>query len=228
MKKKKKTNISKSNLSNPVTRGKQPEPEQETQTLTDPVIRGDSSELEVEYTDSEAPLEEGKPVKEIKGIKNVLIDKISPAKTLLINMELRNGMHRTFMIKTSKNSFKFMKGLYLIDTNLKYYKIDSKIWCLDYHQDLTIPVQRKIPIGDIKKAIENSGICEVESATNPALLQSFVKAEVSEGVMKGAPIDDVLKKITLLLAITAIASIAHLLIFMFKTGMLSSVKIPGM
>ena len=213
-KKKKKMNILKSKESK--------QPEQEAQAPAN------SSEQEVECTDSEAPLEEGNPVKEIKGIKNVLIDKISPAKTLLINMELRNGMHRTFMIKTSQNSFKFMKGLYLIDTNLKYYKIDSKIWCLDYHQDLTIPVQRKIPIGDIKKAIENSGICEVESATNPALLQSFVKAEVSEGVMKGAPIDEAIKKLTLLLAITAIASIAHLLIFMFKTGMLNSVKIPGM
>lgn len=183
--------------------------------------------LKVE-TPADKPLEEGNPKKQIKGIKDVLLDKKFPEKTLLINMELRNGMHRTFMICTQKNHFKFMGGTYLIDTNLKYYLIDSKIWCLDYHQDMTLPIKRQIPTSEIQKAIEASGICEVESATNPSILEQFIKSKVAEGVMKGQAIDEFLKAIRLMLIITCVAVLIHLALFVFKTGMLQGVKIPGM
>jgi len=184
------------------------------------------SEPKIE-TPVDVELEEGKPKKMIKGIKDVLLDKKFPDRTMLINMELRNGMHRTFMICTKKDNFNFMGGTYLIDTNLKYYLIDSKIWCLDYHQDFTLPIKRQIPIAEVQKAVEASGICEVESATNPATLENFIKAKVAEGVMKGQAIDEFLKAIRLMLIITCVAVLIHLALFVFKTGMLQGVKIPG-
>lgn len=148
-------------------------------------------------------------------------------KTLLVNMELLNGFHKLFLVMESDGGFRYKKKKYLFDNVSKYFVIDAKLWCYDFHEDFVLPIKRIIPISDIKKAIELSGYTQVENATNPKTLERFLKAKIAEGIMKGQQIDEWFKKMSLLLLVIALTSIIHLCLFLFKTGMLQSIKIPG-
>ena len=155
-------------------------------------------------------------------------DRFFPERTYLINMELRNGMHRTFMISVKDETFKFMNGTYLIDPELKYFNISTKCWCFDYHQDFDMPIKRIIPIKEVQKGIEFSKLTEVENATNPSTLEHFIVSKIAEGVMRGQMIDEFLKQIRLLIIIGTTAAVLMLILFVIKSGMLQSVNLPFM
>lgn len=164
---------------------------------------------------------------EITRYKNWIKEKFFPAKSVLINMELLNGFHRFFLVKEKENGFKFSGKFYIFDNELKYYCFDSKLWCYDYHQNFCMPIKRKIPVTDVIKTIEESSITEVEYATNPSTLERFITSKIAEGIMKGQQIDEFFKRISMLVIIILIISVIHLCLFLFKTGMLQSIKIPG-
>jgi len=153
--------------------------------------------------------------------------KNSQDKIMLINMELRNGQHDTFIIKAKQQGFKYKGGYYVFDDELKYYNVGEQMWVLDYHQDCTIPIRRDIPVNEIKKALEASNLSEVEYSTNPTVLERFIISKISEGIMKGQQIDEFLKNLKTWLILAVVTSIIHLLLFVLKTGMLKSIKIPG-
>jgi len=154
--------------------------------------------------------------------------KSSQDKIMLINMELRNGQHDTFIIKATNQGFKYKKGYYIFDDELKYYNVGEQLWTLDYHQDCTLPVKRDIPINQIKKALEASNLSEVEYSTNPSVLERFIISKIAEGIMKGQQIDEFLKNLKTWIIIIALSTIIHLILFVFKTGMLKGIKIPGL
>ncbi len=154
-------------------------------------------------------------------------DDLNPSESLLINMELRNGFHQTFMIQHSEPFFHFQGGTYIIDASLKYYNISSRLYMLDYHQDFCMPVKREWNIDRLKKAIKFSNITEIDLAINPMNVESFIEGKVVEGMVRGQQIVEELKKYFLLLIINALFSGIHLVLFVVKTGMLNGVKIPG-
>jgi len=152
----------------------------------------------------------------------------SQDKIMLVNMELRNGQHDTRIIKTVQQGFKYKGGYYIFDDELKYYNTGEQLWCLDYHQDCVLPIKRDIPVNQIKKALEASNLSEVEYSTNPSVLERFIISKISEGIMKGQQIDEFLKNMKTWVIIIALTGIIHLCLFVFKTGMLKGVKIPGL
>ena len=164
---------------------------------------------------------------DIKGWKRIIMDKLSPQKTMLIRMELRTGMHDEFMITSNTDSFKYLGSTYILDGEQKYFVASSKCYAMDYHQDFSLPIKRKIPVEDIKKTIQAMRIVDVENATNPATLKAFIESKVIQQVMKGQQMDEIFKKIMLWLIVSALASLIHLILYMVKSGMLNNVKIPG-
>ncbi len=188
----------------------------------------DILELTNKKQDVTAPLQEGQPhmrkMSSWLALKSLLVK--SPY--YLINMQMRNGMHRSFVISTRQNEFKFQKGTYIIDTEARYYSIDNKRFCLDYHQDISLPLHRNLDVHKIKKKLQDDEEYEVETAINPFILQEFMVAKVAEGVMKGQAIDDYLRKMRMMVMITMISSICVLLLQLVGGGMLSGLNIPGL
>lgn len=150
---------------------------------------------------------------------------LSPQKLYLIRMQMRNGMHRSFTILQSKQNFKYSGGAYIIDPQMRYYDIDRGMWVLDFHEDFSLPVSRDIKPALLKRKIESENRIEVENATNPEVLQTFLTSKVAEGVMRGQQIDDFLRSMRIMVAITMVAAVGHFLVFVFKSGMLNSVKL---
>lgn len=154
-------------------------------------------------------------------------NKRHPETIALINMELLNGFHKLFLVKEREEGFNYRNKQYLFDNEAKYFIIDSKIWAYDYHEIFTLPIKRTIPVTNIRKTIEASKISEVEYATNPATLKRFAISKIAEGIMKGAQLDEVFKFLKLMTILIVVGVYIHLFVFMLKSGMLSSVSIPG-
>lgn len=169
----------------------------------------------------------GKSKFSVKYWRAHLLERMNPETTALISMELLNGFHRLFIVKEKDEGFQYRGKKYLFDNEAKYYIIDTKLWCYDFHENFTLPIKRKIPLTHIKKSIEHSNISEVEYATNPSTLERFTISKIAEGIMKGQAIDEFMKQIRLLLIIAMVTAVIHLALFMFKSGMLQSIKIPG-
>lgn len=171
----------------------------------------------------------------------------NPHKIVIINLELANGFHRTFYVKEEKTGFRYLNKNYVFDIDARYYNLDLSYWCYDFHEEFTLPIKqevpegyrydknneiyfpltRRFPIQAIKKALENSNITEIEYATNPSVLQRFITSEIAEGIMKGAAINDFLRQMRVWIIITLITVLLHFLTFIIKSGMLKSIKIPG-
>jgi len=145
---------------------------------------------------------------------------------MLINMELANGFHRTFLVRQKDDNFKYDDKVYIIDNELKYYNLDSRLWQLDYHENLTIPVKRKIPLTEIQKSIATGKLNSIETATNPALIEKFVTSKITESLMKGGQFVEFLKQFRFYIVVIMIVSIIHLGLFMYGSGMLSNIRIP--
>ena len=142
-------------------------------------------------------------------------------------MELKNGFHKTFLVVEKEEGFRYRGNKYLFDNEARYFVIDSKIWAFDYHESLTLPIRRTIDVGNIIKTIRGTEAKNVLLSTNPSTLERFIKSKIAEGIMRGAELDEFFKLIRMLLIIILIGVYLHLFLFAQKSGILSSVSIPG-
>lgn len=149
-------------------------------------------------------------------------------KVTLINMELSNGFHTTFIVAEEGGGFKYNGKRYIFDDALKYYHITSGLYAFNYHEGFALPIIAKIDLNEINKAVSGSGITEIEYMTNPITLERFTVSKIAEGIMKGQQLDAFFRQIRLLIIITMLVASLNLILFVFKTGMLKQIKIPGL
>jgi hypothetical protein len=145
-------------------------------------------------------------------------------RTIIINMELINGMHKTFQVYTNAEGFLFNGGRYVFDESLAYYNIDFRCYCFDFHERFCLPIKKKLPYNDIQEIIDNIG-CEIEYATNPITLERFMVSKVAEGVMKGQAFDEFIRRVQMVLIIILVVVMILLILFVWKTGMLENVNL---
>lgn len=174
-----------------------------------------------------ALLNEGIPFDHKKKPAAKIKAKFFKKRIYLINMELRNGYATSFLIIPKEDGFTFMDSKYVIDPAMAYPHVDAKTYALDYHQDFSLPIKKKIDVNLLKTTVEASGTTEIELATNPSVLERFQQAKIAEGVMKGQQIDEYLKAQKLWIIVTAVVVVIHFMLFVYGSGMLSNIKIPG-
>ncbi len=157
-------------------------------------------------------------------LKENWLNRKRPQNILLINMELNNGFHTLFLAYIKEGMFRYKKGKYVIDETKNYYIADLKIYAADYHESFTQPIERKLPVADMKKQLEQVNASEIEYATNPATLQRVLLSKVAEGVMKGQALDDWLRQVRLIVIIILLVAGAHFLYILVKTGAFQQVQ----
>src|SRR4030067_3711527 len=150
--------------------------------------------------------------------------KFSRDRQYLINMELRNGKHTSFIVKCDAG-FDFEDGLYLIDDSLKYEHLASGLYALDYHQDIALPIVRKIDISQIKQAVKKdknlTGAADIDMAMNPRTLVYFLKSKIAQMILHGVEIGSTLKTLKILMGIVIAVSLIHFLLFLNETGIIA-------
>ena len=138
-------------------------------------------------------------------------------------MELFNGMNRLFVMKSKGQGFQYKKKHYLIDDDSKYYIIEAKMYCYDFHEGFVLPIKRKIDITGIRKGMQNSEVSEIEYSTNPETLQNFMVAKIAEGIMKGAELDKWMKQIRIMLIVAILTALLHFFLYAQKSGVFEKV-----
>lgn len=151
----------------------------------------------------------------------------------LINMQMRNGMHRQFFVATRSNEFRFLGGAYVIDTEHRYYNVDAKSYAFDYHQDFTLPIMRNIKPNELKESLtkgeegeDGEEGYEVENAVNPYTLKEFLESKIAEGVMRGQNIDEYLRKMFMMVMISMFGIFLLVVISVTQSGVLDGLSIP--
>ena len=153
--------------------------------------------------------------------KTYIISKFQSDRTVLINMELLNGINRLFLVTEKQGGFTYRKKQYIFDNDSKYYILEAKMYAFDFHEGFVLPIKRKLPVEKLKQQIKDATDVEVEYATNPDTLQNFMVAKIAEGIMKGAEIDAWMKQIRLILMIVGVVSLIHFLMYLQKSGVFS-------
>ena len=140
--------------------------------------------------------------------------------TILINMELDNNKHISFIRPIENTSFSIFDRTYIIDLNLAYPSLSAGMSCLDYHQSFSIPIRRRWDIDGIKTAIEQSGIIDCPAATNPSLITRFINSNIIEQIFNGAALQQMLFIIMIIGIVNFIVVTAMIIIFFVKFGAL--------
>jgi hypothetical protein len=151
---------------------------------------------------------------DLKGYLDERKDKKNPGQSFMVNMELRNGMHTHFLVMLAGGFFDYEDGRYIIDDNYKYYDVSSKIYCLDYHQDCSIPLKRRFNMLDVYRALEGAEDADTETAINPKSLKIFMESDIIQKVMRGAEMENWIKFVKLMLIILTVISSVMLLLLL--------------
>ena len=157
---------------------------------------------------------------DVRGMKYRLMSKYHPLATIKVNMELSNGEVFPFVIRLTNGGFLFDGGWYIIDEKYKYYDNNAKLWCFDYHEELCFPVDKRIKITALKKAIYEDGEVELETAINPKSLQKFMESTVIQKLLSGAEMEDSMRKMKMYMIITMIVTGVTLLLTINASGLL--------
>lgn len=156
--------------------------------------------------------------KNLKYFKDWYNNKYNPSRIILINMELNNGFHKTFLVKEKENGFIFNKKQFVLDSDQKYYNIDARMWGYDFHENYVLPVKRKIPVKDIRDTMKSVDMAEIEYSTNPSTLEKFISSEIAKQVLKSAQLDEWLRKMFTMILFTLISAVGTLIYLLYSTG----------
>ena len=145
-------------------------------------------------------------------------------KSVMVRMELKNGMHMMNVMKESNDGFKFKGKQYLFDTDMKYPFAGMKgLYGYDFHEDLVLPVKRRIDVQAIKDTLDSSNISEVETfIMNPSTAARFIEAKIAEGIMRGQQIDEMMKFLKFGIVYCGIILTIHFMLWVHASGMLSN------
>ena len=153
---------------------------------------------------------------------------------IFINLRLKNGNHRSFLVPEQAGGFEYNDGKYIFDNVSKYWHIDAKHWTYDFHQDWCLPINRQIkgemistifmpldpevPVNEIKRAIENSKYEQIQFQTNPLILKKTVDAEVIRQLLTSKILADKIAFLTILVIITIIAVGINIILSLYLGG----------
>jgi hypothetical protein len=165
--------------------------------------------------------------KKTMGFMDKMRLRFKPQKIIMINMELVNGDHVHFIVVVDQSHFVWKSKTYIVDEQIRYYDMTYKLWCLDYHENFCVPIQRKIPVEEIKKQCHGEGITDVDSAFNPVTLKLFIESQVIQKVIKGADLDKVMDFMKRMLILILVVTAITLFIVLKASGALSNLHIPG-
>jgi hypothetical protein len=171
-----------------------------------------------------------KGVFDIFGMWKAFKVKSTPQKRLLVNFEYYNGQHTSFYVILENDFFKFANKLYIIDTQFMYYNTNLKENMLDYHEGISIPIQRKITPEQIKKAVakmqqENSVSVDAYESLNPKNLAQWQKSSIIQKIVEGADLDKALRFLKMMSIFILVIVLIIFAVLGDYTGLFNSINV---
>ena len=157
----------------------------------------------------------------MKGIKNKLLDKFRPSKTLLIEMMHMNGTLTHFIIAPGTHKFNYKKNVYVIDETKKIYNNSSKLYMLRYHEGFCLPYNFNISAQGFKDAIREDEFKDIRNSFNPNVLKDVIKMRYATGVLTaGSEISNLFKRTFVVCIVNLLALLILAVAWMWKEGII--------
>jgi len=157
----------------------------------------------------------------------------NPSMLILANMQLNTGDHETAIVKVSGKSFDLYGKKYLVDDQSLYFNRTFKMWCSDYHEDLSLnikrtlpsmetmpdlnillPIKRDLPAQELIAELETKDI-DIINNVNPKVLKDFVASEVIQKVFQGQEMEGLFRFLKIMMILNLVAGAgAIVLLFM--------------
>lgn len=154
---------------------------------------------------------------DFKTMRYKLMNSLHPLSTCMVNMQLTNGTFFQFVTTIKDGGFKFDKGFYLIDDNMKQWNASSGMFMFSFHEELCFPIKTQINITDVKNSLYESHEVELETAVNPVSLQKFMESTVIQKLLAGAELEDAMRLMKTLAIITLVI-VSICLLLLLKIG----------
>lgn len=138
----------------------------------------------------------------------------------LVRMQMRSGSWHTFTVAALYNTFEYKGGLYIIDEDFTYKEQSSKLPGLDYHQDLILPVRRRIPARELKDNLKE--VSDIENTINPVIAKEAMESKVIEMALRSQQISEIMQFIKKMSILIAIVGIIHLILYLKQSGVLDN------
>lgn len=143
-------------------------------------------------------------IRKLQGLKFKDKHKVrrKPSKAFLITMRYSNGTRRSFIITTTKETFKHRKGLYYLYYENAFFDISNGLYHLDYFDDYCCPIDREI----IKKVDKDAPVGQERAyfTVTPHNLRPLLAMEYVKSLAQSQELNKYLK-MTLLFSIVSIA-----------------------
>ena len=133
---------------------------------------------------------------------------------MLINMELRSGKHVTMVVSGKQPTFDFQGGLYMIHESAKYYNASVGMYCLDYHQDIDLPLKKEVPVDEIKKMVEMVNGADMILGIDPYVIKQYQKSEYVKNILSGHEMSSFFRKLLFIGLISAGSGVLLVLLFL--------------
>lgn len=172
-----------------------------------------------------------------------------PDSVVLVRMETFSGSFREILMPEQGGSVHFRQGEYILDSSLKYYIEDAKLWAYDFHEGISLPLKKKVQLSEtaaaivkeieeqsrkglsprvnaneIKDLVESSNVVDVETSLNPSVLQRFTDSKVIEQILQGAVLGRIFKIMLYIVIAVGVLQIAIFLMQLYQSGALDQLK----
>jgi len=137
-----------------------------------------------------------------------------PERKLLITMDLDTGRTSRFYIVNKGKVWHYSNEAYVVDEHALYYDATYNVWCLDYHEHISIPIKRptkKDLIKRLPKDITSPPQIDAESLNQLSL------STVIEKVVQGSS-DDAIKKLQMFMWIIIILVVLMFVMMLKLSG----------
>ena len=135
----------------------------------------------------------------------------------------KNGDIGFYYVTISNNdTFKLFGKEYIVDSDYMVYNASIKMFSSLYHEDLSLPVQKKIPVKEILNELSQDEVnSRVINNCDPNVLRKWNASKVIQDTIMGQKNKNEGMQITVMLWIIGIMGLVSMLLMLQQSGVFS-------
>jgi hypothetical protein len=159
--------------------------------------------------------------KNVKSLRQKISSFFVPkSKQFAPEIQHKNGTTAFYYVKVSNNdTFRLFGKEYIVDSEYIVYNSSIKMYTSLYHEDLSLPVEKKIPVKELLVELKNNTTnSRVINNCDPNVLRHWNASKVIQDTIQGQKNKNEGMQITVMLWVIGIMSLVTLLIVAQQSG----------
>jgi len=158
-----------------------------------------------------------RPKERVKRRVSGFFAKFRKRQRFLVEMHYANGSVQYFIVSYLDRRFMLKGRVYVIDEDVKEWCVNLRLFKLVYHEDFTLPYRSDVSADELMGGV-GEGNRDIRTSFSPSVLRDVLKFEYVKGVIRGAEVSQLVKRIFIAVIVVLLAVLAHLFINAYKSG----------